>query len=124
MEPTLDQVRQQLADIHDELLTLPADDFSRRTQLRDRQNELRALSHRLVEGKPLHDAEVLKSAYTRLQEVRDNLIEERVGASSTGGDAALGGFMVALNRAIDAGVGTAEIEARLKEILEQLRSAD
>ena len=123
MEPTLDQVRQELADIHAELLALPTEDFSRRAELRNRQNELRALSYKLVEGQPLHDADALKAAYIRLQHLRDHLIEERVGASSSGGDAAYGGFTVALNQAIDAGVGTAEIEARLEEILDQLRSS-
>ena len=121
MEPTLDQVRQELAEIHDRLLALPADEFAERAQLRSRQNELRAMSRQMVEGQPLHDATTLKAAYARLQEVRDNLIEARVGASSSGGDAALGGFTVALNQAIDAGVGTAEIEARLREILDQLK---
>lgn len=124
MESTLDEVRQELADIHDQLLSLAADDFGKRVELRNRQNELRALSHQLVEGQPLHDAESLKAAYTRLQTVRDHLIEARLGASSSGGAAAFGGFTVALNQAIDAAVGTDEIEARLMEILEQLRKSD
>jgi septation ring formation regulator EzrA len=123
MEPTLDQVRQELADIHDELLQLPADDFARRAELHSRQNELRQLSAKLVDGLPLHDAAVLKAAHERLQAVRDHLIEERLGASSSGGDSVWGGISVALNKAIDDGVGTAEIEQRLKEIVDQLRTS-
>ena len=123
MEPTLDQVRHELANIHEELLSLPADDFERRAELQSRQNELRQLSAELVEGLPLHDAEILKSAYKRLQELRDRMIEERLSASSTGGDSAWGGLSVALNEAIDSGVGTAEIEERLKEIIEQLKTS-
>ena len=123
MKPTLDQVRQELADIHDELLELPADDFDRRAELKSRQNELRQLSGRLVDGLPLHDAATLKAAYERLQVVRDHLIEERLGASSSGGDSVWGGIGIALNRAIDDGIGTAEIEERIKEILEQLRTS-
>ncbi len=124
MEPTLDQVREELAHIHDELLELPTDDFDRRAQLKSRQNELRQLSARLVEGLPLHDAATLNAAYERLHEVRDHLIEERLGASSSGGDSVWGGISVALNKAIDEGVGTAEIEDRLKEILDQLRVSE
>lgn len=123
MEPNLDQVRHELADIHEELLALPADDFDRRAQLQGRQNELRQLSAQLVEGLPLHDAEILKAAYERLHQLRDRMIEERLGASSTGGDSVWGGVTVALNQAIDEGMGTDEIEARLKEILEQLDSS-
>jgi hypothetical protein len=124
MEPNLDQVREELAAIHDELLGLPVDDFDRRAELKSRQNELRQLSAKLVEGLPLHDAATLKAAYERLHSVRDHLIEERLGASSSGGDSVWGGISVALNRAIDEGVGTAEIERRLKEILGQLQSSD
>lgn len=46
MEPTLDQVRQELAEIHEQLLSeqllsLQADAFSRRSDLKEPQNELR-----------------------------------------------------------------------------------
>ena len=50
MEPTLDEVRSELAEIYEELLTLPADDFKRRAELKERQNELRQLSRDLIEG--------------------------------------------------------------------------
>ncbi len=123
MEPTLDQVRQELADIHDELLALPTDAFDRRSLLKDRQNELRQLSYQMVEGQPLHDASHLKSAYDRLQRLRDRLLDDRIGAASTGDDAVWGEMSLAINKAIDAGVGTDEIEMRLKEILGQLRSS-
>ncbi|MEJ2086086.1 MAG: hypothetical protein P8Y44_10480 [Acidobacteriota bacterium] len=46
-----------------------------------------------------------------------------MGASSSGGDSVWGGISVALNKAIDDGVGTAEIEQRLKEIVDQLRTS-
>lgn len=123
MEPTLDQVRQELADIHDELLALPTDAFDRRSRLKDRQNELRQLSHKMVDGQPLHDAAHLKSAFDRLHSLRDHLLEERIGAASTGGNAVWGEISMGINKAIDAGVGTDEIEKRLKEILGQLRSS-
>ena len=123
MEPTLDQVREELADIHDELLALPTDAFDRRSRLKDRQNELRQLSHKMVDGQQLHDAAHLKAAYDRLHSLRDRLIEERIGAASTGDSAVWGEISMSINKAIDAGIGTDEIEERLKEILGQLRSS-
>ncbi len=123
MEPTLDQVRQELADIHDELLELPADAYDRRSRLKDRQNELRQLSHRMVDDKELHDAAALKAAYNRLAQVRDHLHDERLSGSSVGDDAVWGELAMGINNAIDAGNGVEEVEARLKEILTQLRSS-
>jgi hypothetical protein len=124
-QPTLDQVRAELAEIHEELLRLPPDDFARRAELRERQQELRQLSHRMLEGIPLHDAEILRAAFERLSEVRDRLLEQHLSWSSTSvGDAGIEGeFTAAINKAMDAGLGVDEIEARLKEILEQLKSA-
>lgn len=116
MEPTLDQVRQELADIHDELLQLPVDAFERRSILKDRQNELRQLSARLLESH--HDAETLKAAYARLQKVRDQLLDLHV--SGTGFE---GSFMTVVNQAIDSGMGLDAVEDRMREIIRQLRSS-
>lgn len=123
MEPNLDQVRQELADIHDELLALPPDAYDRRTQLQQRQRELRQLSHELVDGEPLHDAARLKAAYKRLQKTRDRLLKKHMQFVSTeAGDAGITGELTTtINRAIDAGMGIDEIEARLKEIIDQMR---
>jgi len=75
----------------------------------------------MVDGEPLHDAAHLKAAFQRLQSLRDRLLDDRIGASSTGDDAVWGEMFTAINSAIDAGVGTNEIEERLKEILGQIR---
>jgi hypothetical protein len=123
MEPTLDQVRQELADIPYELLALPTDAFDRRSRLKDRRHELRQLSHRIVDEQELHDAAHLRAAYDRLHSVRDHLLEDRLAASSMGDDAVWGEFSVVINKAIDARVGANEIERRLKEILRQLDSS-
>lgn len=125
MEPTLDTVRRELADIHDELLSLPTDDFARRSALRERQNELRRLSHEMIDGEPLHDREVLKAAYKRLQEVRDRMLDLHLTHSSTSvGDAGIdGAFTDVINKAIDAGIGIEDVEARLREIIRQMRSS-
>lgn len=126
MEPTLDQVRQELAEIHEQLLSLPADDFSRRSDLKERQNELRQLSHKLVEGGPLHDAGVLRAAFDRLQTLRDHLLEKRIstGSATSVGDAGIESEFTALvNKAIEAGIGIDEVEARLQEIVRQMRNS-
>lgn len=125
MEPTLDNVRRELASIHEELLGLPTDDFAARSALRERQNELRQLSHEMIDGEPLHDRETLKAAYKRLQEVRDRLLDLHLAHSSTSvGDAGIdGAFTDVINKAIDAGMGIEDVEARLREIIRQMRSS-
>lgn len=125
MQPSLDKVRRELAEIHDQLLALPPDDFERRTVLKDRQNELRQLSYALLEGEPLHDREVLRAAYERMSELRDRLLDQHLMYSSTSaGDAGIdGAFTEAINRAIDNGLGIDQVEARLQQILRQMRSS-
>jgi len=123
MEPTLDQVRQELADIHDQLLELPTDAFDQRSRLKDRQNELRQLSHQIVDGRSMHEAADLKAAYNRLAHVRDQLHDERLSVASLGDDAIWGELAIGINKAIDAGNGVEEVEARLNEILAELRSS-
>ncbi|MGD2044376.1 MAG: hypothetical protein PVJ28_12050 [Acidimicrobiia bacterium] len=53
MEPTLDQVRKELADAS--LPTAAPDHFGRSAQLKHRQNELPRLSSRSTQGQPVHD---------------------------------------------------------------------
>lgn len=127
MEPNLDQVRQELAEIYDKLLELPADDLSGRADLKERQNELRQLSAQLVEGKELHDSSFLKSAYRRLTKARDQLLDRHLPYVSTeAGDAGIegGDIATAINRAMDSGMGLDEIESRMREIIAQLRNSE
>lgn len=125
MEPTLDDVRHELAAIHDELLSLRADDFARRSELKERQNLLRQKSRALAEGLPLQDAEALKKAFKRLEKVRDRLLDEKLSVAGEGmGDAGIDNvFISAVNRAIESGLGIDEVEARLAEIVRQLKSS-
>lgn len=125
MEPTLDQVRLELADIHEELLGLPKDAFARRAELRSRQTELRRLSHELAEGLTVYDPKILKSAFERLQQLREDLLAQHIQPQST--DMGLGGahpdFAALANRAIDQGAGLDEIEAQLEAALAQIRAS-
>ena len=126
MEPTLDQARLELAEIHEQLLSLPADDFSRRSDPKERQNALRQLSHELVEGQPLHDAGVLRAAFDRLQALRDDLLQKRIstGSATSMGDAGIeSDFTALVNKAIEAGIGIDEVEARIQEIVRQMRTS-
>lgn len=125
MEQTLDQVRAELAAIHDELLALPRDDFSRRAELQERRNELRQKSRELAEGLTLHDRAALLAAFNRLQELRDRLVEAHLTGGDAIGDAGIDNvFLSAVNQAISSGVGIDEIESRLAEIVEQLKSSE
>jgi cytochrome c556 len=124
MEPTLDQVRNELVDIHDEFLALPKDDYERRVVLKDRQHELRALSHEMVDSAEMHDAAHLKAEYQRLDALRDRMLDEELSGASVGDDAVWGELAMKINRAIDAGSGVEDVEARLQEILAQLKEAD
>ena len=125
MEPTLDQVREELASIHEELLVLPADAFDRRAQLKSRQNELRQLSHELADGATVSDPAVLKAAFARLQQLRDQVVASYVTpqATAVGFGGAETDFTNDVNRAIDAGEGLDEIEARLESALKAIRAA-
>lgn len=125
MEPTLDEVRDELAAIHDRLLDLPTDAYAQRAELKDRQNELRQKSHQLAEGLPLHDRDALISAFNRLAKERDRLLATRLSVVGEGaGDAGIDNvFINAVNTAIESGVGIDEIEKRLAEIVQQMKSA-
>ena len=83
MDPTLDQVRQELADIYEQLLDLPKDDYERRSELRSRQIELRRLSHELAEGVATSDADTLKAAFKRLASVRDKVLDQHLAYDAT-----------------------------------------
>jgi hypothetical protein len=125
MEPTLDQVREELAAIHDDLLALPVDDFGGRSALKERQQTLRQLSHEMAEGLPMHNKEILVAEFKRLQQVRDHLLDKRLSVSGEGvGDAGIDNmFINAVNSAIEAGAGLDEVEKRINEILIQMKSA-
>ncbi|REK17495.1 MAG: hypothetical protein DWQ40_09255 [Actinobacteria bacterium] len=126
MELTLDQVREELATIHDQLLALPVDDYAARADLKERQQELRQLSAKLAEGLPLHDRDALLAAFNRLHEVRDRMIAERLSVSGEGaGDAGIDNvFISAINKAIDSGLGLEDVEKRMEQILRQLKSSN
>lgn len=92
--------------------------------MRSRQSELRQLSHQLIEGEPLYDIDALRSAYQRLEEVRDLLLDSHMseGSSTSVGDTGIDSDLTtALNNALDAGMSIDE-EARLEEILNQMHS--
>jgi hypothetical protein len=125
MEPTLDQVREELAAIHVELLELPADDFGRRSALEDRQQELRQLSHEMAQGLPMHNKEILVAEFKRLHQDRDRLLDERLSVTSEGvGDAGIDNmFINAVNSAIEGGAGLDEVERRINRLIVQMKSA-
>lgn len=58
MDKGLDRVRNEPSQIHDQLFSLPADEFDGRARLEDRQNGLRRLSHELIGGEPRYSREI------------------------------------------------------------------
>ena len=122
--PTLKEVREELASIHEELLVIPADAYDRRAELKSRQHELRSVSARLVEEYDSEDREALMSAFEHLHKLRDSVVALHVSPQATavgfaGVDA---DFNAMVNRAIDEGADRAEIERKLEEVLRRLRS--
>lgn len=124
-QPTLKEVREELAAIHDELLDLPADSFDRRAELKSRQHELRALSAELVSQYDAENAEALRAAFDRLHKLRDAVVASHMSPQATA--VGFGGvdtdFNTIVNDAIDKGADRAEIEKQLEEILRRLRTS-
>jgi hypothetical protein len=67
----------------------------------------------------------LKKAFKRLEKVRDRLLDERLSVAGEAiGDAGIDNvFIGAVNRAIESGLGIDEVEARLAEILRELKNS-
>lgn len=121
--PSLDEVRAELAAIHEELLTLPTDDYSRRVELQDRRNELRALSHDLTRQLPESARNALTAEFQRLAKERDRILNQLLSPTGESvGDTGVSEKMTrAINAAIESGLGLDEIERQIKHILDRLR---
>lgn len=123
MDPTgLDDVRSELAAIHEELFELPADDFTRRVELQDRRNEMRALSRDMAGELPPAARDALVAEFERLSRARDRILKLRLmHHPESVGDAGLSSaFTDAVNSAIESGLGLDEIQRQIHSILEQL----
>lgn len=123
MNAKLDEVRSELAAIHEELLALPADDFSRRVELQNRRNELRALSADLASDMPAEVRESLLAAFERLSRTRDAILDQHISPGSQSvGDAGIPPMLsAAINQAIEQGLGLDEVEEQIRRIVDQLR---
>lgn len=120
--PSLDEVRAELAAIHEELLALPSDAFERRVELQNRRNELRALSHDLTRHLPDSARTALTAEFERLAKERDRILDRHVAPSESIGDAGVSMQMAqAINAAIDSGYDLEEVERQIRQILDRLR---
>lgn len=121
--PSLDEVRTELAAIHEELLTLPTDDYSRRVELQDRRNELRALSHDLTRQLPESARNALTAEFQRLAKERDRILNQLLSPTGESvGDTGVPEQMTrAINAAIESGLGLDEVEREIRRILDRLR---
>jgi hypothetical protein len=124
-EPTLKEVREELASIHEELLVLPADSYDRRAELKSRQHELRSVSARMVAEYQSDQRDALIEEFDRLHRLRDSVIALHVSpqATAVGFAGVQTDFNALVNRAIDAGADRAEIERKLKDVLRRLQSS-
>ncbi|HSJ36310.1 MAG TPA: hypothetical protein VLB85_14780 [Acidimicrobiia bacterium] len=121
--PSLDEVRAELAAIHEELLTLPTDNYSRRVELQDRRNELRALSHDLTRQLPESARNALTAEFQRLAKERDRILNQLLSPTGESvGDTGVPEQMTrAINAAIESGLGLDEVEREIRRILDRLR---
>ncbi len=119
---SLDEVRAELAAIHEELVDLPAEDFARRVALQDRRHHLRALSHELTSELPEGARHALVAEFDRLSRTRDRILQHRlIHHPESVGDAGLSSiFTDAVNSAIEHGMGLEDIEKQIRSVLERL----
>lgn len=120
---SLDEIRAELAAIHDELLALPPSDYSRRVELADRRNQLRARSRELAEALDSPARETLIAEFERLSRLRDWILDQRLSpASESIGDAGISSLVSeAINTAIEKGLGLDEVESQIRTVLDRLR---
>jgi hypothetical protein len=126
---TLDELRIELAEILNRLNELPADAFKERIRLRDRQAELRAVSHTLAVSQT--SKEDLLEELADLERQREALIDQHLNLAHTGGATGAGGGgggagvdihqALAMNQAIDRSGGRGAIEARIQAIKAEIR---
>ena len=119
----IDDILAELGRIRDRL----TDELDRmeRSQLLERQEELRAEARRVApEGQ-----RDLEYQLARLVEAWDRLQRQRIDVVKQAGDLAAGNFgfatdAVVLNRQIDAAAGREELEARIRELKAKLARFD
>jgi hypothetical protein len=119
----IDDILAELNRIRDRL-TEEVDRLER-SQLLERQEELRAEARRVAP----QDRSDLEFQLARLVEAWDRLQRQRIDVVKQAGDLAAGNFgfatdAVNLNRKIDAAAGRTELEARIRELKAKLEQFD
>jgi len=129
----LDDINRELAEVVDALNATPTDDFSRRHELRTRQDRLRELAahHRVDADEPRSTEDLrreLRAREAQLEAIHGDMMEQV--AQSAGGGPGGGGLTAAAEGALGAkglqAAGAAEIKARVARLREILsaREAD
>ena len=128
---SMDQLRQELAEIQEKLIELPSDAFAERYELRTRQDELRdkVASFSQDRDADRSDQELLEelsALHTRHKQIvrsRIDLVGQSSGGSGAGPGAGAYG-VDDINRGIAAAAGASEIEARITRIKSILADRD
>ncbi len=120
----VDTIRRELAAIEQQLAALPAEDFGRRLDLRERRAELRAEARRA--GLAARPTDQLEDDLRTLRERHEQLVARRVSAGQVGGGGGPGGggfeptVLVNLNAEIDEASGVHEVEQRIVALEREL----
>jgi hypothetical protein len=122
---TNDEIRQELSSIAIELTELPGDDFSRRSELRDRRLALREEISRRPMAR--EDLASMRRELVGLQRRLDEILEERpiVAATSDGGGGEAGmAETQKLGWEYDSGTGRNAIAERIAFIERRIAEAE
>ncbi len=125
VQDEIDAVEADLEEVRRQLAQAPADAYTTRIDLRERERDLQAQLAKLERERPV-DAAALRAELEALERRRDRLAKERIdvvsqaGGGSAGGDFAFATDAWKLNRQIDEATGLNEIEDRIAEIKARL----
>lgn len=127
----MDELRQELAQIQEQLIELPSDAFAERYELRTRQDELRDKVASFSQDRDadrsdqelLEELSALQARHKEIVRSRINLVGQSSGGSGAGPGAGAYG-VDDVNRGIAAAAGASEIEARITRIKSILADRD
>ena len=112
---TQDDILSELAELADELITLPPNAFDRRAAINARQTELRQQAATL-ENRTRRSRDEIATELHRLEDLQGRLIADHHIT-----DQARGGSDI--NAGIDGARGREELEKRIRALMEELQTA-
>lgn len=123
-DPSLDEVRVELAEIGKLLDELPGDVLAKRVTLRQRQTELRALAAELYDSS--RPVEQIRKELRDQRRMRDDVFDRHLSIGSIGGGGGPGGGGIdvqhvnEVNRTIDEAWNRVKIDRRIQQLEAEL----